>query len=254
LIAVLFSDFLISCTNLFSYSPFDINLKTQHLNANSIESLQSVVVSNNDTIRIAVISDTHNNYDDLEDAITSINRMDDIRFVICCGDITNWGTTDEFRWYKERIEKSNIPVITMIGNHDYLSNGYLVFQRMFGDTSFSFTYAGYNFVFFDDVVWENNNQAPDFAWLQNSLSTTKKNLLFAHIPVWSDQLEGTFAQQMDSIISDNGVIGAIYGHDHSYEHLTRDGTDQYMINDIDDRCFALVALSGSQMTLRILEY
>jgi predicted phosphodiesterase len=208
----------------------------------------------NDTLRFAVISDPHNNYDDLKDAIASINRMGGVQFVVCCGDITNLGTADEFRWYKDIIERSVHPVITMIGNHDYLSNGRLVFQRMFGDTNFSFAYAGYNFVFFDDVVWENNNKMPDFAWLQNSLSKTKTNLLFAHIPVWSDQMMGVFEERMDSILSANRVIGTVYGHDHCYQYEASADTDQYAINDIDDRCFALVALCNSKMTLKMLNF
>jgi Predicted phosphohydrolases len=220
------SSFFTSCTNLFSYSPFDADLKTQHLNAKSIATLQSASVAENDTVWFAVISDPHNNYDDLKDAITSINRMEGVRFVVCCGDITNWGTADEFRWYKEIIEKSVHPVITMIGNHDYLSNGHLVFQRMFGDTNFSFSYGGYNFVFFDDVVWEDNNSMPDFDWLQNSLSTAKTNVLFAHIPAWSDQMAGVFEQRMDSILSSNRVVGAIYGHDHGFQYVAGAETDQ----------------------------
>lgn len=254
LLVAFFSSFLVSCTNLFSYSPFDADLKTQHFNAKSIAALQSTPAEKNDTVRFAVISDPHNNYDDLKDAIASINRMDGVRFVVCCGDITNWGTADEFRWYKERIEKSAYPVITMIGNHDYLSNGHLVFQRMFGDTSFSFSYAGYNFVFFDNVVWENNNTTPDFAWLQNSLSTAKANVLFAHIPAWSDQMAGAFEERMDSILSSNRMIGTIYGHDHGYQYVASAGTGQYAINDIDDRCFALVSLCNSKMTLKMLDF
>ncbi len=255
LLAAFSSLFLVSCNNLFSYSPFDANLKTQRLNNASIASLQAIPAAENDTLWFAVISDPHNNYDDLDDAIASINRMKEVRFVVCCGDITNWGTTDEYRWYRDRIAKSVHPVITMIGNHDYLSNGHLVFQRMFGDTDFSFAYAGYNFVFFDNVVWENKNSTPDFEWLQHNLSTTKPNILFAHIPVWSDQMEGILGQCMDSIISDNKqIIGAIYGHDHSYEYMEDAGIDQYAINDIDDHRFALVSLSNSKMTLKMLEY
>lgn len=252
--AVVLVLFFVSCDNLISYSPFDADVQTKHLNTSNIASLQAVPFTPGDTLRFAVISDPHHNYDDLKDAIASINNLKGLSFVVCCGDITNWGTKDEFDWYWDKAKKSAYPLITLIGNHDYLSNGKLIYNRMFGSANFTFDYGGYQFVVFDDVVWENNNTPPDIDWLAAQITADRKRVLLTHIPLWGDQLEGELSHAMDSVIAKGRFITVISGHNHDREKVIRGGIPHYVVNDIDDRLFALVTLCGSEMTLQMIDF
>jgi 3',5'-cyclic-AMP phosphodiesterase len=142
----------------------------------------------------------------------------------------------------------------LMGNHDYLSNGKLIYKRLFGDTNFTFQYGGYKFVAFDDVVWENNNQTPDFDWLNSQLKGDEKKVFLAHIPIWSDQMEGAFEQKMDTILTGKNLLAAIYGHNHDSEIVSRDNIQQYVVNDIDDRLFAIVTVCGSKLKLQLIKF
>lgn len=252
--AVVLTVLIVSCDNLISYSPFDADVKTKNLNAGSISSLQATPFTEGDTLRFAVISDSHHSYDDLKDAISSLNNVKGLSFVVCCGDITDWGTKDEFDWYWDKAGKSVYPLITLIGNHDYLSNGKLIYNRMFGSSNFTFDYGGYQFVVFDNVVWENNNTPPDFDWLTAQIQENRKRVLLTHIPAWGEQLEGELSQEMDSMIVKGHFMTVISGHNHDTEKVIRNGIPQYVVNDIDDRLFALVTLCGSKMTLQMIDF
>jgi len=243
-----------SCKNLISFSPFDVDISSKYLNQKNIETLQSTPFAPIDSLLFVVISDSHSSYDELEKAISAINSMPGISFVVCCGDITDCGTVDEFEWYWDIAGNSDVPVFTLIGNHDYLSNGKLVYNRMFGPTNFSLDYGGYNFVFFDDVIWENDNRNPDFEWLDNQLQTSDKNILFAHIPLWSDEMEGERGEIMDSVITRNNALIVINGHDHRNEDTIRNGIPYYVLCDIADRQMALVTLTGSKSTYQLIRF
>ena len=58
----------------------------------------------------------------------------------------------------------NKPYLTVIGNHDYLSNGEVIYKQMFGDYNYSFEFNKNKFILFDDIIIESNNN-PDFNWL-----------------------------------------------------------------------------------------
>lgn len=153
---------LSSCSKMIDYSPYDIDIERTTLNNTNTEIISTNILKSKDTLKFAVISDSHKWYDQLHEAVNSINEQDGIHFVVCLGDITNWGNAQEYEWYLSEVKRLKYPIITLIGNHDYLGNGSKVYKRMFGDTNFTFKVEDYTFIAFDDVVWEKNNESPDF--------------------------------------------------------------------------------------------
>ncbi len=244
---------MVTSISCISYNQYDADISSSDLNNKNIAKINAAIFPK-DTLNFAIISDTHNNYDDLEDAIKAINQQTDLSFVICTGDITLLGATDEFKWYWNLAKKIKFPIITMIGNHDYLGSGKLVFNRMFGLTNFYFHIGEYRFVAFDNTVWENNNQSPDFDWLDEQLSAGKYNILFAHIPIWSDQMEGKYEQKFDSVLNNNNLLAAFYGHEHTNKDVMRNNITHYVIADIADRQFAIVRLIGSTVSLKRISF
>ncbi|SRR5579875_109320 len=54
--------------------------------------------------------------------------------VVASGDFTENGLLREYRLAAKELEKlSEFPLITVAGNHDYRSTGYLVYKELFGD-------------------------------------------------------------------------------------------------------------------------
>jgi predicted phosphodiesterase len=242
---------LTGCSDLIEYSPFETEISEHNYNQRNINKIDSTIA---DTLRFAFISDSHNYIDDLKDAIKRINADTTIKFILVGGDVTSYGLQKEYEWYFKAIKKAKVPVITVIGNHDYLSNGHKIFKKMFGPTNCYFFTGQYKFILFDDVVWENNNKIPDFGWLLEQLSDTlHKNILVTHIPPWSDQmvrLEKDFIQA----ITVNRPLIILMGHTHAYSEGEFEGTHYTVTGTIEDRTFLKISLINEKSIIQKIDY
>ena len=246
---------LCSCSKLTQYSPYDANTEHSNVNSQNIAKILSKQQPGDSLVFIA-ISDTHTDYSDLRAAVTTINEMEGISFVLVCGDITDWGLFNEFDDYYHLISRLNIPFITQIGNHDYLSNGKLIFNKMFGPTNFYFDIGNYRMVVFDNVVWENGNQEPNFDWFQQTLNVPEGMTSIAcyHIHPWDPQLDNGYADKMKGIIENNPVILSIFGHGHDYREEVMNNRRYLMVPDITMRNMAKITLANKTATVQILSF
>lgn len=104
--------------------------------------------------RFAFISDTHIGSpngaaeEDLRRTIRDINNMDDVKFVVITGDITELGTNEELKLAKQLFDSLDIPYYIIPGNHDtgWSESGGAMFTTVFGYDSFSFEYEGIRFL------------------------------------------------------------------------------------------------------------
>jgi 3',5'-cyclic-AMP phosphodiesterase len=247
--------FFVSCSKMTDFSPYDA--KTSHSNLNK-ENISKILSNeqNADSLVFVAISDPHSNYSDLSSTVNYINGMEGISFVVICGDVTNLGLAQEYDDYYHIINRLNIPFITIIGNHDYLSNGKLVYNKMFGPTNFYFDIGNYRMVMFDNIVWENGNQSPDFDWLKASLNVPDGMTSVAcyHIHIWDPQLENGLADSLQTIIGNNPVSLSIFGHGHGYKAEEHNGRQYLMIPDVSMRSVVKIKLQGDVATYKILTF
>ena len=93
--------------------------------------------------RLVIISDTHItrskgpfNIHAYNIGIEKINKIKDVDLFLHLGDITQNGTLLEYEAALEQFKKfqpvSNCPLMILIGNHDALNVGYLLFEEMIG--------------------------------------------------------------------------------------------------------------------------
>lgn len=242
------------CTDLFEYSLYDTPVKSHNMNFTNQKLIQDKYIET-DTLKFVLISDTHTFYDDLNDAVKSINKIKSLHFVICSGDVTDTGLNQEFKWYKDIIQKMNVPVITAIGNHDYRSNGHHSFTQYFGNPNDTFSLGKYKFVLFDDVVWENNNKSPKFEWLHAILSNSNGNtILITHIPPWTDQLEGVYNLLFKQIVTPGNAMLCLHGHEHSYMETRYNGILTVVSGSIGKRSYNVISLVGSQVFIQRVDF
>jgi 3',5'-cyclic-AMP phosphodiesterase len=244
-----------SCNKLTQYSPYDANTEHSDVNSLNIAEIQSKLQPGDSLVFIA-ISDTHTDYSDLRAAVTTINEMEGISFVMVCGDVTDWGLFNEYDDYYHLTSRLNVPFVTLIGNHDYLSNGKLIFNKMFGPTNFYFDIGNYRMVVFDNVVWENGNQAPDFEWFQQTLNVPKGMTSVAcyHIHPWDPQLENGYAEKMEKIIEANPFILNAFGHGHHYLEEVINDRRYLMVPDVTNRNMAKITLANQAASIEILNF
>ncbi len=229
-----------SCSDMIEYSPYDANVKTSVFNTVRAENI-SLVAFDEDTLKFAVFSDSHNDYDKLSEIINKINLQKGLQFVVCCGDVTKAGLSQEYIWYLDAVEHCKYPIFTVIGNHDYRSNGYVIFNKVFGQPNMSFIVGRYKFVMFDDIIWENNNKSPKYEWLKEEMADSAyKHIVLAHIPPWSDQMEGLNKLVFDQIVTPQNTILCIYGHDHSFLDKKVNGIHSIVSGCVKDKsCFVV---------------
>ncbi|MCA1744479.1 MAG: metallophosphoesterase, partial [Bacteroidales bacterium] len=134
--------FLGACEHLIEYSPYKAGVKVSDsdLNLKAIDSIQQNGTDHFAPFSLGIFGDTHTYYDDFEKQVRYFNRKDDIDFVVHMGDLTLSGIYREFMWFRDISSRLNHPLLTIIGNHDYLSNGEFLYQEMFGPLNYTMVY------------------------------------------------------------------------------------------------------------------
>lgn len=240
---------------MIEYSPYDTDVQTRNFNITESSRINYQGQSSSDTLKFALFSDIHENYDDLYDAISSINQQTNLQFAACCGDITNAGLAQEFKWYISNSQNSKYPLITVIGNHDYLSNGYSVYTKLFGPTNISFIVNKYKFILFDNIIWEKNNEMPDYEWLSHELAdSTHYNVLLAHIPPFSEEMEGDYGLKYNQTVDSTNTVLCIHGHTHSFSETSYNGIHTIISTDIEDREYYIISLINGKSFIKRISY
>jgi 3',5'-cyclic-AMP phosphodiesterase len=125
--------------------------------------------------KFAALGDTHEAYDELARTVEALNARDDLEFLLIAGDLTTIGLLDEYEWSVEILQRLDIPFFTVVGNHDALSRGKQIYQRMFGPYDYSFSYGGLKFILFNSNTLEFEGAAPNAEWLRSEAARLDGN-------------------------------------------------------------------------------
>ncbi|WP_372646026.1 metallophosphoesterase [Ancylomarina sp.] len=254
-----FVGLLPACDIPFEYSPYDIIVEDKYkdLTAKNLAKLKELEAGKS-SFKIAFISDTHTFYDEFEEQIKAINQRDDIDFVIHGGDITLSSLHKEFTWFNEIIGKLNKPFLTVIGNHDHLSNGKAIYEKSFGPTNYVFTFRGCKFVMFDNIIWENKNTDPEFDWFKENIKNDgdfKHVIPVSHIPPWGDQYNYGNEYVFNQMMVDNDIKLSIHGHTHKYYFGKRyDQVDYLVVGDTPDKHYAIISVDETSYNIEKVDY
>jgi 3',5'-cyclic AMP phosphodiesterase CpdA len=249
---------LTACDLNFEYSQYDVDVphRYRHLTKRNIDKLAQMN-QNKNKFKFAFITDTHTFYNELEDAIPSINAQKDIDFVLHGGDLTLSALNKEFIWFNEIMDDLDYPFLTVIGNHDFLSNGEQIYNLSFGPNNYTFTYCGCKFVMFDNTVWERKNTLPDFDWLDKNLSKDDAKLVIpvSHIPPWNSQFKENETKLFNGILEKNKIKLSIHGHTHSYYRGKKfDNVDYLVGGDIADKTYQIVTVENDQYSIENINF
>lgn len=248
-----------ACKDMFDYSPYEVRVPDGDRDWNS----KQLQIIKNDTVfkpfRIAYISDTHTEYDNFVDFVNLVNGMDSVDLIINGGDITLSGISKEFKWYHEIITKLQKPIISIIGNHDYLSNGSEVFKTMFGPTNFTFVYKNCKFIMFDNIVWENPKEEIDYVWLDSALHNDNNYthlIPFSHIPPWDEQIDYANMAVMHYQYKSHHIKKSFHGHVHEFlvKQLFNDSTEYVCAPNMKKRAFLMLNVDRDSIRYEQIEF
>ncbi len=210
---------LSGCNDLFEVSPYDVEVPADLIDTGSANDARviTLVDQHQGPLTIGFISDPHFYYDRLRAEVARMEADPEIRFIVVTGDLTDQGLDREFEWFVRGMEETGKPWLTTIGNHDHLSNGRQVYERMLGARNRYLDAGPYRFVIFDDVVYESDVPV-DTTWLSTVVSgaVDRQVIVLTHIPTWTDQLEGPLGQGIHAILARNNVKLVLHGHLHYF--------------------------------------
>lgn len=247
------------CEGYFDYSPYEANVDNSFKNTHqeNMQNLMETDTTQKEEINFAIIADSHYNFHELDEAIVNMNNRE-IDFVIVNGDIADHGYLKEYELFHENMEKLNVPYVTVIGNHDYRSNGGDIYKDMFGDYNKSFVYNNNLFILFDDVFWESNKN-PHFDWLEGELeksSTYDHVFVICHIPPYGSQFTDDYEERYKKLMLDYHVDLSIHGHIHKnkYGDYYGDGMTYLAVETIIKKGYSIVTVNDNIIEVDNINY
>lgn len=248
------------CEKPFSYSLYDAHVvgEYRYTTEKNLQQLAAFDTGYRETIRVALLADTHYHFDELNDAIQDINKRSEALLTFLIGDITEHGLLSEYVFIRQIMERLTVPYLTVIGNHDYLANGETIYQQMFGNFNYSFVFDNIKFIIFDDVFWE-SEKTPDFLWLKKELEDKEDYrhvFVVAHIPPFDDQLRDEYKRLYHRLLVENGVALSIHGHAHKYslEELYGDGVFYLTVPSPQKRSYCELVIDASGVRVEKFDY
>ena len=189
-------------------------------------------------LHFAIIGDPQGTPADFQKTIQQLNKRQDLAFILVLGDMTDFGLKHEFEWAADAILQSNIPVLTVIGNHDAIASGQRLYKRMFGPLDYTFSFGGYKFVMWNNNLYEFGD--PNFSWL--SAVIDDRSIVSSHVPPVVDMHSQQQVEQWTVMQSEANIVGSLHGH--------RGGTRSFFWN-VEDVPYYVVARNRGERWARV---
>ncbi len=261
--SILSTFMLFSGCDMIEYHPYDLRIDGEtHINATNIERIRKATQGKKE-IKFIVISDTQRWYDETEDAVSFINQMEDIDFVLHTGDISDFGMKLEFVKQRDILNRLRVPYVSIIGNHDCLGTGPDVFHTIFGEDDFSFDAGDVHFICLNTnaLEFDHSHEVPNLTFVgedfKNLSSNSKKTVLAMHAGPFSDQFNGGVCYVLHKAMKQfPGFQFAVYGHGHhtSVDEFFKDGIIYYECTCAKNRGILRFTINDEGYNYEALEY
>ena len=177
-----------------------------------------------DELICAQVTDTHLGqypFDWLKEefgAIASSNDHPQVQCIAATGDVTQSGSRQEIAEYASVCDSGPLPIIHLVGNHDWMDQAGAGWSEIVGPLWFSLNWGPVHIVGFDTTAFRYSHTLPPAQsdWLAADLSTILEStpiLFLTH-----DQLDDSFY----SLLTKQNVVASLSGHWHS-SRLYHDG-------------------------------
>jgi len=230
------------------YHPYDTRIRGErNINAVNAARIESACAGRR-SIRFAVISDSQRWYDETEDAVAVLNGRDDIDFVLHTGDLADFGLRNEFELQRDILNKLKVPYVCVIGNHDCLATGEIIFREMFGEYNIAFTAGDVRFLCLNtnSLEFDACEAVPNFGFIGSQLesfpSEARKTVVAMHSQPFSEQFNNDVADIFQRYLHEFPSLQfCVHGHSHSVtaEELFSDGVVYYQCANTGERCYLL---------------
>ena len=254
---------LMSSCDMIDYHPYDVRIKGKtDINAHQIERIESTC-KDKEVIRFVTVSDTQRWYDETNDFVKHINQRDDIDFVLHCGDVSDFGMTDEFLWQRDILQKLKVPYVGIIGNHDCIATGEETYHKVFGETNFSFIAGRVKFVCLNTnaIEYDYSRPIPDFEFIAKEISDREeefdRTVVAMHIRPFCREFNNNVAHVFQRYLTEfPNLLFCAAGHEHRLfeEELFDDGVMYYMSDCIKHRNYRVFTITPDTYEQEVVEF
>lgn len=247
---------VLSCSPM-RFSPFSDQVETNLSNVNTanIARLQQNITAKSATdqsIKFALVADSHANYSDLEKVVATLNTQD-IDFTVHLGDMTDLGMAVEYDAVASLMNRLNQPWLSVIGNHDAIGNGRHIYRKIFGPYNQSFELENFKFIIFNNNKLDFHKEGIELQALKNEIiQSTKPVVLFQHAdPFNSDNFNQSDLALIQEIINEPNLVAVFHGHLHHFSRHFYGKTLVQQIHRTEDEAYGLVELNNNSITINL---
>ena len=149
-------------------------------------------------------------------------------FAIVPGDLVSSGQPQEYLRLTKLLAEAPLPVLALPGNHDYVGQGRLYYQRIFRSTNYAFDLGGYRFIMLDSASGRLTTSQLD--WLEQKLQTSLPKFVFVHhppatIPRWAWHAFAEGAERFTQLMEKYRPARVFVSHIHAYDQVTQNGVE-----------------------------
>jgi len=198
-------------------------------------------------LRVAVLSDSHNDLENLRKALEEAKSLE-VGKIVFLGDYTDWGEEANLVKSKGAMDQIGIDYVSLPGDHDLgETRDESNFVKVFGRTYGLWEQGGYRFMYFDnsknytatspqDITWFNNNiQGVDFLFLSQPLMTSDMSRVMGMIDGVKDNV--VYAQNIELLdtIRNSKVRVIVSGDLHKSSHFVdpvKNGLQHYTVGAV----------------------
>lgn len=253
---------LISC-DVFEFHPYDIRktLGSYDLNNANIARIEQSD-DQDDTIRFVFMGDTQRFYDETAAFVSAVNQRDDIDFVIHGGDITDFGMSKEYLWINDLMKKLRVPYVALIGNHDVVGHGKIVYENIYGDLNFSFKFRNTRFICLNTnaLEFDYSTPVPDFDYMSGFIADTvdvNRTIVVMHAPPYDVQFNNNAVVTFNNILEQyNNLQFCLHAHTHKRQEndFFNNGILYIGCDDIEGRNYLLFTVAGDSYSYRVINF
>ncbi|GIW69777.1 MAG: hypothetical protein KatS3mg101_0524 [Patescibacteria group bacterium] len=134
------------------------------------ESDRNVYATKDVLVKLAVLSDIHDDLINLEKALDEV-RARGIEYAFVLGDLTGYGDVASLRKVKDVLDASGLVYYALPGDHDLAQSlDTSNFNDVFGKEYGKIKIAGYNFIYFNNSANFTKISPAAISWLENEIS------------------------------------------------------------------------------------
>ena len=181
------------------------------------------------SFKFMLMSDVQEAIDDVQDIYERMNEESDVRFLLGAGDLTEQGTEEQLRVFRDELLGLEVPYYTTLGNHELGSDNPPKYQDWFGRANFQFAFRGVVFTMLDSAGASLDPLVYD--WLDGWLARGRNSVhvVAMHIPPLDPTgvRNGAFASRGEAA-AEYGVDLTLYGHVHSFYEFDNAGIPAFI--------------------------